>query len=327
VTSRPHDALFKAAFEHPVHAAGLLRSILPESLCQAIRWDTLAHEPGSFIDPDLADTHSDLLFSARLGANHAYLYLLFEHLSTQHPEEPRRVLRYLDGVWERGRQPNGRLPIVIPVLVCHAPGGFTAPVEMQALFDPPPDSIEGLAPYVPHFRLLVEDLPHVTDEQLRSRALAAFPMLALWLLRDARDSKKLLARLASWTDTFRAASRASSGMQAVAQLLRYVYWVCPDLQYQEFRETIRKQLPESEEAVMTIAEQLIQQGRAEGRMEGRMEGRAEGRIELLEQQILEKFGTLPPALRERLASATDEQFARWSRRVLRAETLDAMFAD
>jgi predicted transposase YdaD len=74
---------------------------------------------------------------------------------------------------------------------------------------------------------------------------------------------------------------------------------------------------------MTIAEQLIQQGRTEGRAEGR----AEGRIELLEQLILEKFGTLPPALRERLASATDEQFTRYSRRVLRAETLDAMLDD
>jgi predicted transposase/invertase (TIGR01784 family) len=323
VTSRPHDALFKAAFEHPIHAAGLLRSILPDSLCHAIRWDTLTHEPGSFIDPDLDDTHSDLLFSAHLGAHGVYLYLLFEHLSTQHPEEPRRVLRYLDGIWERGRLPNGRLPIVIPVLVCHAPGGFTAPVEMQALFDPPPDSIAELAPYVPHFRLLVEDLVHVTDEQLRARALAAFPMLALWLLRDARDSKKLLARLESWADMFRAALRAPSGMQAVAQLLRYVYYVCPELQYQEFREKIRKQLPESEEAVMTIAEQLIQQGR----MEGRMEGRAEGRVELLEQLLLEKFGTLPPALHERLANATDEQFARWTRRVLRVETLDAVFAD
>jgi predicted transposase/invertase (TIGR01784 family) len=319
VTTRPHDALFKAAFEHPDHAAGLLRSILPDSLREAIVWDTLTHEPGSFIGPDLEDTHSDLLFSAHLGTHDAYLYLLFEHLSMQHPEEPRRVLRYLDGTWERGRLPNGRLPIVIPVLVCHAPGGYTAPVEMQALFDPPPDSIEGLAPYVPHFRLLVEDLVHVTDEQLRARALAAFPMLALWLLRDARDNEKLRAKLASWTDTFRAALQAPSGMQAMVQLLRYVYYVCPELQYREFRETIRNQLPESEEAIVTIAEQLIQQGRAEGRMEGR--------VELLEQQILEKFGTLPPMLHERLVSATDEQFARWSRRVLRAETLDEIFAD
>jgi predicted transposase/invertase (TIGR01784 family) len=311
MTSRPHDALFKAAFEHPDHAAGLLRSILPESIAHAIEWDTLTHRPGSFIDPDLADTHSDLLFSARIDADEVYIYLLFEHLSTQHPEEPRRMLRYLDGVWERGRLPNGALPIVIPVLVCHVPGGWTAPVEMQALFHPPPHAIAGLAQFVPHFRLLVEDLSHVTNEQLRSRALAAFPMLALWLLRDGRDAEKLLANLAHWADAFRAAWDAPSGMQAVAQLLRYVYWVCPELHYQQFRETIRRQLPESEEAVMTIAEQLIQQGRAE----------------VVEAILEQKFGALPPAYRQRLAAATDEQFSRYCRRLLAAETLGEIFTD
>jgi hypothetical protein len=200
-----------------------LRSVLPESIVHAIEWDTLTHQPGSFIDPDLDDTHSDLLFSARIGAHEVHIYLLFEHLSTQRPEEPRRMLRYLDGAWERGRLSNGYLPVVIPVLVCHVPGGWKGPVEMQALFRPPPGSIAGLAQFVPHFRLLVEDLAHVTNEQLRSRALAEFPMLALWLLRDGRDSEKLLANLAHWADAFRAALRASSGMQAVAQLLRYVY--------------------------------------------------------------------------------------------------------
>ena len=66
-----------------------------------------------------------------------------------------------------------------------------------------------------------------------------------------------------------------------------------------------------EEFVMTMAEQLIQQGRAQ----------------VLEQLILENFGTLPPFVRERLASATEEQFSRYCRRILRAETLDEMLDD
>jgi hypothetical protein len=104
-------------------------------------------------------------------------------------------------------------------------------------------------------------------------------------------------------------------MQAVAQLLRYVYWVCPELHYQEFRETIRRQLPESEEAVMTMAEQLIQQGRVEGR------------VEIVEAILEQKFGALPPEYRQRLTSATEEQFARYCRRVLAAESLGDIFLD
>lgn len=78
---------------------------------------------------------------------------------------------------------------------------------------------------------------------------------------------------------------------------------------------MRKQLPESEEAVRTIAEMLIDQGRTQGR------------VELLEQMVLEKFGSLPPGFHERLSKATDEQLAHFGRRMVRAETLEALLDD
>jgi hypothetical protein len=65
MTSKPHDAIFKAAFEHPEHAAAYLRGVLPAALVDAIAWPTMTRESGSFIDPDLADRHSDLLFSVK----------------------------------------------------------------------------------------------------------------------------------------------------------------------------------------------------------------------------------------------------------------------
>lgn len=51
MTEKPHDALFKAAFEKPEHAAGIFRSLLPTTLVKAVAWDTLTRESGSFIDP------------------------------------------------------------------------------------------------------------------------------------------------------------------------------------------------------------------------------------------------------------------------------------
>jgi hypothetical protein len=79
VSSQPHDTIFKAAFEHPVHAAGLFRDLLPNSLTDALDWDTLALEPGSFVDPSLIKSHSDLLFSAQLDGQKLLLYVLLEH--------------------------------------------------------------------------------------------------------------------------------------------------------------------------------------------------------------------------------------------------------
>ena len=74
---------------------------------------------------------------------------------------------------------------------------------------------------------------------------------------------------------------------------------------------------------MTIAEQLRQEGRAEGRAEGRLEGRASVLQELLE----DKFGPLSQEVRVRLQSATDEQVSRWTKRILTADSVQAVFGE
>lgn len=130
MTSTPHDALFKAAFEHPEHAAGLLRSILPSTLAAAIDWTSLERQPGSFIDVGLSDSHTDLLFRARLPDHDPdnHFYILVEHRSSLDRQLPRRMLGYGMDCWEQCHKEQrrekfiGPLPIVLPVLVCHAPG-------------------------------------------------------------------------------------------------------------------------------------------------------------------------------------------------------------
>ncbi|HVH97160.1 MAG TPA: Rpn family recombination-promoting nuclease/putative transposase, partial [Enhygromyxa sp.] len=93
-TRRPHDALFKAAFEQAEHAAALLRESLTPSVSAAIAWHTIAPLPGTYIDPALADHHSDLLFSVQLDGKEALVYVLLEHQSTKHAYMPLRMLHY-----------------------------------------------------------------------------------------------------------------------------------------------------------------------------------------------------------------------------------------
>ncbi|HMG57638.1 MAG TPA: Rpn family recombination-promoting nuclease/putative transposase, partial [Kofleriaceae bacterium] len=79
MSSSPHDALFKAVFAQPEHARGALRSVLPAAFAHALDWPTLAHCPGSFIDPALSERHTDLLFSVSWhDGGEALVYLLFE---------------------------------------------------------------------------------------------------------------------------------------------------------------------------------------------------------------------------------------------------------
>jgi hypothetical protein len=75
--------------------------------------------------------------------------------------------------------------------------------------------------------------------------------------------------------------------------------------------------PHAEETVMTIAEQLIE------------EGRQEGRVAALRRQLVLKFKlqALDPAYEACLKAATPAALDRYLDRVLTADSLAAVFAD
>jgi hypothetical protein len=243
MTPRPHDALFKSAFEAPADAAALLRELLPAALRELIAWDTLHGEPGSFVDPELADHHSDLLFSARLRTMPpALIQILLEHQSTADPGMPLRTLSYCTRVWNRLRKerPDARLPPVLAVLVSHVPGGWTTSRSLDDLFDPSVLAIPGLSASIPRSSLIIDDLAHLSNDDLKARSLAAFQKLALWLLRDARDPRRLLDSFDTWVDAFAEAERAPAGIDASTTLLTYMFRVIDPVHHDELHAKLRQ---------------------------------------------------------------------------------------
>jgi predicted transposase/invertase (TIGR01784 family) len=310
--AKPHDALFKAAFGTPAHAAEFFRSWLPDALMSSIAWRTIVSEPASFIDSDLSDCHSDLLFSVRLRGQPIPLYLPLEHQSRNDLRMPFRVGVYSMRIGARHiRQFGGPLPLIIPVVVSHAPGGWTAPRSLHELIQPSPASFEGVGQLVPNLKIHVVDLAHLTNEDLKARELSTFPTLALWALRDGRDAPKLLTNLQYWVKEFAELLESLSGRDAVCQILRYVAQVCEQLHYAQFRAKLVEALPELESLAMTIADELIQQGQ----------------VTLLVKQLVCKFGELPADLRARIEVATLEQLEHYAEKVLFADTLAAVFSD
>ncbi len=59
----------------------------------------------------------------------------------------------------------------------------------------------------------------------------------------------------------------------------------------------------------------------------RKEGRMEGQAALLNDLLSIKFGAPPPAVVERLRHASEKQLLEWARRLVAAESLDAVFGD
>jgi hypothetical protein len=70
-------------FGRPKRAEAELRAVLPAQVVSAVDWSSLRLEPGSVVDPELRETESDLLFTARLRTGRPLLlYVLPETAET-----------------------------------------------------------------------------------------------------------------------------------------------------------------------------------------------------------------------------------------------------
>ena len=189
--SQPHDAFFKHLFSDLTNAAAFFQSHLNQALVTSINWDSLRLEPSSFVKRDLKQSHSDLLFTATIGAQQTYIYFLFEHQTTEDKSMPLRLLGYMTEIWMKHRQthPHAPLPPVIPLVLHQGPSAWTVSLNFSDLFELPIPHSQSLLAFVPQFTHVLLDLTEF-DVDLKENADSL--RMALRLMQLARQRQDLL---------------------------------------------------------------------------------------------------------------------------------------
>lgn len=111
----PHDAIFKKFFSDIDVARTFIKNYLDPILEQACNLSSLNIEPGSFIEEELLQQHSDILYSLKIDGVKGYVYINVEHQSSPHKLMPFRMLRY-KFMKQHLDQGHKRLPVVISML-------------------------------------------------------------------------------------------------------------------------------------------------------------------------------------------------------------------
>jgi hypothetical protein len=174
---------------------------------------------------ELAQRHSDLLYSVpTTSGTEALVYVLFEDQSTVDPWMPFRLLSYVVRIWEkhlRDHPATTTLPPVIPVVLHHGATGarWTAARRLSELLDGTPDLLHALAPYLPDFAFVLDDLGAHGDEVLRLRAMTALGRAALWALESSRQPGRVLEQLPAWASVLHEVLAAPRGMEALGAVV------------------------------------------------------------------------------------------------------------
>lgn len=281
--TNPHDKIFKEIWSDTEHARAFLRHYLPAPVQRLVDFTTLEIAKDSFVDDDLREYFSDILYQVQLQGVSGYVYLLFEHKSFPERFVHVQLLEYMVKIWKlwlkqqadrqtRDTAPR-RLPMIVPMVLYHGEYGWTTSTRFADLLSGP---TEELAAYIPDFDYALYDLTGYADEDIKGTILARVVMLLFKHLHDP----DMLERLPGILSLLRDIAAQPNGLRCIRMILLYVFNAIEAVTAEQVTTAASQAL--GGEIAMTAGEQL--------RREGEKRGYEQGLLEAIELGLTLKFG-------------------------------------
>ncbi|EOT9540766.1 Rpn family recombination-promoting nuclease/putative transposase [Escherichia coli] len=288
-TPTPHDAAFRAMMETPSVARDFLEAALPPAQLQRCDMNTLKLEPATFVDPDLRQYASDVLWSMKTtDGRDGYIYALTEHQSSADRFMALRMMHYVLAIMYRHLKTHNQAPVVIPVLFYHGePSPYPYSLNWLDCLDCLDDPALGRELYGEGKPPRVIDVGLLDDEGIRHYQ----QMAALMLLMKVRQRK---GDLMTQLDFLSQLLQIQGTHDQVVVLLNYMVKAC-DSASPEFIRVMAEHLPRYEDDIMTIAERLRQEER-EKALEKMLEA----------ARRMQKMGMSPESIQEILQLSDEE---------------------
>lgn len=266
-TPTPHDATFRQFLTQPEVARDFMELHLPAELRAICDLNTLKLESGSFVEDNLRQYFSDVLYSLKTTAgDDGYVHVLIEHQSTPDQHMAFRLIRYAVAAMQRHLEAgHKKLPLVIPMLF-YTGKRSPYPYSTRWLDEFANPELAGKL-YSAAFPLV--DVTVIPDDEIAGhRSMAALTLLQKHI--HHRDLAELVDRLAP----ILLAGYLSSSQ--VVSLVHYIVQAGETSDAEAFVRQLAQRVPQHGDTLMTIAQQLEQKGIEKGIQLGRQEGHSEG---------------------------------------------------
>lgn len=307
-----HDKLIKKLLESPERAAVVLQENLPQRVRDRLTEDLPEPQPGSYVDPNLAETYSDRLFKAWLrDGSPVFLYVLVEHKSRPEPRTPLQLIGYMQRIWlqyveqkEDGQAERARnLPPIVPLVIYNGKPKWSVPLSLLDCIkaDEELRELQGQFGYqVRHLKPGESGESYSQDPAVRSvfRAMA-------WAYLERLDREQLERLLKD----------LPPGHPLEKPLLVYLIHVHgKTIEQSDLNQAARQNRSEeqAEELTMTVVE------------EWKQEAKASDLLRLIEL----RFGTeAKKPYVERIEQASLDQIEQWFDRAANANRIEDVFVD
>ena len=295
-----HDALVRRVMGDPATAGAWLEARLPPEVVKHLNLDTLQLQPGTFIDPALRRSETDVLFKARHACGESvFLYVLVEHQSTVDHWLRLRLLRYHDRIWdqERNQRPHAlTISPIVSVVLHHGPREWSPSNKFEDLYN----DMVGNLPGSCRFSHILVELHGMRLEDAQGNAYSrAMEMLLSDHLRQ--QAERLVQLLAPLFPDIRAMPGGSNKVLTLTRYYTFEYGGpmtnIPPETIERYKDQVYLEGLTQEDITMLqlleakvereSRERNLQQGREQGLQQGLREGLQEGHEQGLQQGLRE----------------------------------------
>lgn len=276
----PHDKFFKESFGNLTVAKDFLINYLPGDILERIDLNSLVPQKDSFINEELQEVFSDMLFQVDLNQRQGYLYFLFEHKSYPSKTISLQLLNYMLQIWETkmNKEMDYEIPVIIPLVIYHGKARWQIKTSLSQLIPDYQELPPSIQNYIPDFQYQLYDISQYTDDEIKGDAQLR---ILLAIFRDilTKSSDQILDAVFRAADTLLKLDDQEKGIQYFDTFMRYVFSAGPQMAPADINKIINQletNYPGGSEKIMTLADYLREEGKTEGHLQGLQEGLERG---------------------------------------------------
>lgn len=270
----PHDRFFRSSFAHRELMQEYVQNFLPKELVKRLRLDTLLEQKESYLDKNLQQYFSDVVYTVGYGESNVTVTLLLEHKSYL-PQYPwLQLLQYMVNAFEaqtKQKEFDGKFRPVIPIVIYHGEKKW----KIRGVSNYFKGMDETLRPFVPVFEYLLNDLSDYSEEDLLkmdgSWVKRAF--LALKATRNRKSSEGVRIVFHGLHE------REVNELLSNFIDLVFVYLLQSGMPKEIIMRAIEKVDSPAKEKVLTAYDQILREGMEKGKEKWLEVGMQKGRTE------------------------------------------------
>jgi predicted transposase/invertase (TIGR01784 family) len=254
----------------PEIAHSFLQAHLPKAIQGKMNLNQLHYEPGSFIDDELQESLTDILYSVPYDGKKGLIYILVEHQSKPDPAMPLRMINYMLRIINKYYEERSKISVIYPIVFYNGKEKYSYTTDFYEMFDNPTLARELM---FKSFQLI--DVGKISDETLREHAWAS----VLQLCMKHIHAEDMLPHIEAMLDKLQALEQdGRSGLVSAALIYCLVRGGIRDIA--AFNDIIRKRFTQKTgDEIMTGGDIL----RLEGMQQGMQKGKLEIALKLLQR--------------------------------------------